>query len=56
MKTIDEKEMQRRGEMLISILGLKKAKGYADRVNTEWGTKTALGVYRMVERIILDGE
>ena len=56
MEQLTEQEQQRRGEMLVSILNLRKEKGYADRYKTEWGNKTALGLFRMVERIILDGE
>ena len=53
---ISEQEETRRGELLAEILHLKRSKTECGRYLTVWGTKTALGIYRTVERIVLDGE
>lgn len=55
MKKISEAEEARRGQLLAEILGLKLKRG-TDRYSTTWGDKTALGLFRLVERIMLDGE
>ena len=52
---LTEEEQTRRGELLAEVLGLKK-KRKSGRYDTAWGDKTALGLFRVVERIILDGE
>ncbi len=49
---ITEAEETRRGLMLAEVLRIKKARGEKDRFDTEWGTKTALGLYRTVARIV----
>lgn len=68
MKTkIDEQEEARRGRLLTEMLFLREAKIASPtskrlvsydppRYATKWGTKTALGLYRSIERIVLDGE
>jgi hypothetical protein len=48
--TEDEKAL--RGLRLIEILGLKRSKEEAGRYLTTWGTKTALGIYLTVKRIL----
>lgn len=53
---ITENEERRRGELLIELLGLKFTKQYPDRVETSGGTKTTLGLYRTVKRLIETGE
>lgn len=53
MKQIDEQEQTRRGELLAEVLVLKLREG---RYHTTWGTKTPLGLYRVIERIVQDGE
>lgn len=56
---LTETEEQRRGELLAEVLKLRKRQGPADpypRYQTTWGSKTALGLYRTIERIVLDGE
>jgi len=53
---ITEEEQTRRGAILASILKLKRDREYPDRWQTTWGTKTDLGLFRCVERIVLDGE
>jgi hypothetical protein len=51
-----EAEQARRGEMIAAALKLKRDKDYPDRYQTEWGTKTALGLFRILKRMIQDGE
>lgn len=51
---LPEKEEQRRGEMLARILNLPLNK--KGRYELEGGDKTALGLYRTVKRILLDGD
>ena len=53
---LSEAEETRRGQLLIDVLHLKRCKAEPGRYDTEWGTKTALGIYRTVQRIVLDGE
>lgn len=57
-ETLNEQEATRRGELLAEVLHLRLIRSGSDagRYQTTWGTKTALGLYRTVERIILDGE
>jgi hypothetical protein len=58
MKTIDETEETQRGELIVQLLNLKPSRrdGEAGRVDTEWGTKTPLGLYRTLKRIIEEGK
>jgi hypothetical protein len=64
METITEAEELRRGELLARVLNLKPIKYKTYLIDgkkpvlfeTEWGNKTALGLFRTAERIILDGE
>lgn len=49
-----EKEEKRRGQLLADILMLKL--NAEKRYSTTWGTKSALGLYRSVKRIIEEGE
>ena len=51
---ITEREKIRRGDLLGGILGVKYIKKES-RYKTEWGTKTALGLYETAKRIIEDG-
>jgi len=49
----------RRGKLLAEVLQIKRIKtspGQVGCFQTTWGTKSALGLFRTVERIILDGE
>jgi len=46
----DDSEGIKKGEKLIDMLGLKVGKD--GRVNTSWGTKTPLGLYRTLKRVI----
>jgi hypothetical protein len=55
-KTLTETEETRRGELIARILKLKHSREYPDRYNTEWGTKTALGLFRIMARLVEDGE
>lgn len=54
MKEIDETEETRRGQLLVDVLHLHRAE--RGRYHTQWGTKTPLGIYRTVKRIVEDGE
>lgn len=59
MKTITElteAQETRRGELLAKVLKLRKDREHPDRYVTEWGTKTPLGLFRAVSRIVADGE
>lgn len=53
---ITEAEEARRGELIAKALRLKRDREYPDRYPTDWGTKTNLGLYRMLKRIVEDGE
>jgi len=55
-RTITETEEARRGALLASVLNLKRDRVYPDRWLTDWGNKTNLGLFRICERIIKDGE
>lgn len=48
---ITEAEEIRRGEEIISVLLLKK-KHSSGRYATDWGDKTALGLYRTIAGIV----
>lgn len=51
---LTEQEETKRGELIAQVLKLKKGKdGY---YKTDWGAKTALGLFRTIERIVKDGE
>ena len=56
---ITEVEERRRGELLVEVLNLKK-KGTLSTgdvfYDTQWGTKTALGLFRVVQRIVTEGK
>ena len=54
-KPINEAEETRRGQMLADVLDLPHSTE-PGRYRTEWGSKTALGLYRTVKRIIEEGE
>jgi hypothetical protein len=61
LKPIPEAEEARRGALLSKVLKLRKDRECVDRWSTDcwrtdWGTKTDLGLFRMVERIVKDGE
>ena len=47
---VKRRENHRKGEKLIEVLGLRR--NAADRIDTTWGDKTALGLYHTVKRII----
>ncbi len=54
IRRIDEAEETKRGEALIDILYLRPIRSGPDygRVPTTWGTKTPIGLFRTVKRII----
>lgn len=53
---LTEAEETRRGQMLVDILGLHRATGEPGRYQTQWGTKTPLGLFRTIRRIVERGE
>ncbi len=53
LQKMPEEEQVRRGELAIELLGLKMKDGW---VRTSGGTKTALGLYRTLTRLVIDGE
>lgn len=53
---ISEEMEAARGSMLIEMLDLKPDPENPGRVFTTWGTKTPLGLYRTVKRIIEEGK
>lgn len=52
---INESEEIRRGQLLAKILKLKKKNGFY-HLSEGFDTKTDLGLFRVIERIVLDGE
>lgn len=54
-RLIAEKEQIRRGDLLAGILKVPYIRKEA-RYKTEWGTKTALGLYLTAKRIIEEGK
>lgn len=62
---LSETEERRRGELLVRLLNLRESKQETaqgklsfdpPRYSTESGTKTALGLFRTIQRVVLDGE
>jgi len=51
--TITQEE--ERGKLIARVLGLKPSKIEQGRYMTEWGTKTAIGLYRTVKRLVEEG-
>ncbi len=57
---LTEEEETKRGELLVSVLALKPIKpaepgSDCPRYRTEWGSKTALGLFRTLDGIITGG-
>lgn len=55
-KELPETEQIKRGLLLVEVLNLEKDFEHADRWRTTWGTKTALGLYLTVKRILEEGK
>ncbi len=55
-QTLTDDEEARRGTLIAQVLKLRHTREYPDRYNTDWGTKTAKGLFRTMQRIVLDGE
>ena len=55
---IDESEEMRRGLLIAAALNLKdkNKKGLVALYDTDWGAKNPIGLYRMMERLVIDGE
>ena len=51
-KEVIEREQIEAGKQLAEVFRLKRSKEFPDRYETDWGTKTALGVYLVAERIV----
>jgi len=56
IRTISETEESRRGALLAQVLKLRRDREHSDRWQTQWGTKTDLGLFRICERMVKDGE
>jgi len=54
-KELTEKEETRRGELIAERLHLRRNKE-TGRYELEGGDKTALGVFRTLQRVVEDGE
>jgi hypothetical protein len=52
---LSPEEETRRGTLIREVLKLRRVRG-TDRINTTWGTKSDIGLFRTVERLVLDGE
>ena len=46
-----EDQKARQGEEIAKLFKLRKSQEHKDRYLTEWGTKTAIGVFEVVRRI-----
>lgn len=53
---ISEEEEAKRGELIAFVLELKRNGTFPDRVDTTWGNKTMVGLYRTMKRIVEIGE
>lgn len=51
---LPESEETRRGQLLVDVLCLRPSKEKG-RYHTQWGTKTPLGLYRTIKRIVEQG-
>jgi hypothetical protein len=49
---LDEAEETRRGKAIAEVLQLRKVHG---RYQTTWGSKTELGLFRTLQRLIMEG-
>lgn len=67
IKPLTEQEETRRGQVLVSLLNLKESKiqdanskrgrSYdPPRYSTAYGTKTALGLFRTLASVVIDGK
>jgi len=56
MTQLTEQQETERGQLIADVLKLRRYPTERDRYATEWGSKTALGVFRTVKRIIEHGE
>lgn len=56
LEELTEAEETRRGELLCQVLHLRKDRENPRRYLTTWGSKTQLGIFRAVARIVTDGK
>lgn len=54
--SITEEEEMRRGSMIAEVCQLKASRDYPDRFFTTWGTKSPIGLFRSIQRIVEDGK
>lgn len=52
----DEDESARRGALLAEVMGLKRDKIARSHWATSWGSKTDLGLFKTIKRIIEEGK
>ena len=53
---LTDEQKEYRGNYLAEIFKLKRDKEFKDRYITEWGNKSAIGIYEIAKRIIERGE
>lgn len=49
---LTDEQKEYRGNYLAEVFNLKRDKEYKDRYITDWGTKSAIGIYEAAKRII----
>lgn len=53
---LTEQEEARRGSLLATILKIRQCKRHPGCYQTLWGSKNALGLYRVIDHIVKYGE
>jgi hypothetical protein len=53
---LNEETQAARGQLLAEVLKLRKDSEHKDRFQTTWGSKTAIGVFATVRRIVDEGQ
>lgn len=56
VKQLTEAEETRRGELIAEVLGLRRNPREQDRWLTTWGTKTSIGLFRTMKRLVEEGK
>ena len=51
-----EDQERKAGEALVKIFQMRPDLEHLDRVRTTWGTKTSIGVFRTIRRIVKQAE
>lgn len=52
MADYSDREKEIIGQRLAEILNLRRSREHKDRWTTEWGTKTAIGIFATVKRLV----